>query len=253
MNSSESNVSSEPDDFARWSLDLGEGSELDLPESEYDFESKVDSPETSFAESYSSASFDALAVMHLVAKRSKPGRVDIHVLAYLACLLSVFDGWPASIWGYQFSAVPPTLPFSPLLNSALDDCLTAGLIARGDSNTEILEITPDGRAEHEFLVNMKTLAPRLPYLSAASATTVLYSLPAVLNSVSREPQLQQAAIAGTPRLLLDRLSSDQLYKDFEILQAVMKDLPPDLVVPASLYLRFLEARDAMINGEVDEL
>lgn len=209
------------------------------------------------------ATFDTLYLLSKLERHSAPGRLELHNFAYLACLVSVYSGQPASGWGYSFSAVPPTLPFSPSIERALSDLEGAGFVtavepaisAEPQSDQLIVSqyrTTPDGHEELAFLSALSTFRPRLEFLDAASSTAILLSLPAVVSSMTLEPELVRAVRGSTNRLLLRDRDRGPLYRQFAALREVLGPDHSDLVVPASLYLRFLNEQAQQVVERTDE-
>ncbi|MFY1652160.1 hypothetical protein ACN27J_14845 [Solwaraspora sp. WMMB762] len=205
----------------------------------------------------SGAIFDALTLVGLLESVEKPSEFEIHTFAYLSCLLNVYDGHPASSWGYSFSAVPPAVPFSSTISLTLETLLSMGLLTRSydtappstDSPTEAtvgshspirLELTDAGKKEQKFLSSLETMRRREKYLEAAKSTSLIYSVPAVVNSLVHEPQLWQAAKTVGPRKLLVAISSRPLYDQFEALKDALGRDAHHLSVPATVYVGYLE-------------
>ncbi|MFI6160314.1 hypothetical protein ACIA59_10235 [Micromonospora haikouensis] len=204
----------------------------------------------------SGAIFDALTLVGLLERIEKPGEFEIHTFAYLGCLLNVYDGRPASSWGYSFSAVPPAVPFSATLSSTLENLSSLGLLARSElgelplaaessedrglPSVARFRLTDSGKQEQQFLSSLETMRLRERYLSAAVSTSLIYSVPAVVNSLIHEPQLWQAAKAVGPRKLLVAISSRPLYDQFEALKDALGRDVHHLSVPATVYVGYLE-------------
>lgn len=194
------------------------------------------------------ATFDALVLIRLLGDVEPPGRLDVHTFAYLACLMSLFDGAPASDWGYAFTAAPPTLPYSPDLEAAISSLVTQGLVATVTMDLDAdlaptarrFAVSDGGRREAEFVQSLSMFAGRVPFLEAATGAGLLHSLPAVVNSLAQEPQLAQASKTQSVRKLLSGSSSAPLYSHLSALKRALGAETDDLVVPASMYVRFLE-------------
>lgn len=193
------------------------------------------------------ATFDVLYLAALLERQNAPSRLELQTFAYLACLMSVYRGDPASDWGYAFSAVPPTLPFSPAVEAALSDLVTSGRLTRINSDKsgavgDAYALTAIGQDDLAFLSELEAFAPRVEFLRAAGKTALFTSPPAVVNSLAYEPQLAQALRLDNPRLLLTQVSSEPLYREFSALVEVLGSEHDELIVPASLYVRFLQQR-----------
>ncbi|GAA4397205.1 hypothetical protein GCM10023153_20880 [Ornithinibacter aureus] len=193
------------------------------------------------------ATFDVLYLVAVLEPQGSPSRLELQTFAYLGCLMSVYKGEPASEWGYAFSAVPPTLPFSPAIEAALSDLVASARLLRtrsedADEGTNCYRLTAQGRGDLAFLSGLEAFAPRVDFLRAAGKTALFTSPPAVVNSLAYEPQLAQALRLDNPRLLLTQVSSEPLYREFSALVQVLGSEHEELIVPASLYVRYLQQR-----------
>jgi hypothetical protein len=206
----------------------------------------------------SAASLDVLSIVDLLRPAGGAANIDLHAFAYLACLMSVYDGRPAADWGYIFTAVPPTLPYSPAIQNAADILVKSGLLTRDSpdpadrskgSLDDRLSLTADGLDELAFIQGLSDVEGRAPYLEAAAATARMRSVPSVANALAREPGLAQATKTSSVRMLLREDSSAPLYQQFGVMEDLLGDGHANLVVPASLYLRFLD--ELAIAGPAD--
>jgi hypothetical protein len=172
---------------------------------------------------------------------------DIHLFSYLACLLAVYRGIPATDWGYRFVGTELGSPFSVDLEDASSDGILAGMITR-DEETGFLEFGELAKEEVGVLEKLDSCAWRKYYIEAAVSS--LLSLPPglVKAAVSQEPNLRPVTRMRSPRKLLEGAGLDLLYQQFESLNAVLQFNAEDLIVPATLWLTFL-ARKALKSGE----
>jgi hypothetical protein len=185
------------------------------------------------------AGFDVLRIAALQTE-SSDGMTEgeLHTLAYLGCLLSVYDGHPASWWGYRFTATRAGAPFAYSLSQALDLARDAGLLFKGNRVWVISE---------RGLVDLQQIAPlilnqrRQPYLEAASGTALAMPLPSLASALSREPGLQRALNFVRTRELLDETGLALLDDQFQALaDALQGDAASnDLMVPAVVWLTYL--------------
>lgn len=196
-------------------------------------------------ESEIAATYDALYLISRLARHNSPARIDIHTFAYLACLMSVYRGQPANEWGYSFSAVPPTLPYSPTLDQAIGRLIESDYLTKTKSTdvTELaeFELTPEGQQELEFFSGLSLLSPRLPFLDAATSAAVFTSTAAVVNSLANEPQLAAATRLNSSRQLLTESSTARLYAEFDALSQAIGRADVNLILPASMYVSYLQS------------
>lgn len=196
-------------------------------------------------ESDIAAIFDALFLISRLAQHNFPARIDIHTFAYLACLMSIYSGQPANEWGYSFSAVPPTLPYSPTLDGAIDRLVETDYLKTSKStdvtNLAEFELTPEGERELGFFSTLSLLSRRLQFLDASTSAAVFTSSAAVVNSLANEPQLAAATHLNSSRQLLTESSTARLYDEFEALSQAIGKTDVNLILPASMYVSYLQS------------
>lgn len=184
-----------------------------------------------------SAMFDVLAVADAITRQeSRVQNSDVHLFAYLACLLAVYQGHPASDWGYFFAGTDLGSPFSPDLVDALEMAAMMGLVVIEDGRW--IKVMPISKDELELLRSLESCKWRDPFISAAVST--LLNLPAglVRSAVSEEPNLRPVHRAGSTRRLLEGVGLDLLYEQFTTLARILgKDR--DLFVPANVWITYL--------------
>lgn len=191
------------------------------------------------------ASFDSLFLVSRLAPQKLPARIDLHTFAYLGCLMAVYSGIPAHEWGYSFSAVPPTLPYSPTLDGSVDRLLEAEFLSEASSvesfHSSAFMLSDKGERELAFLSELSLLSPRVSFLEAAASAAVFTSTAAVVNSLANEPQLAAAKKLASSRRLLTPSSTARLYDEFEALSQAIGKANINLIVPASMYVSYLQS------------
>jgi hypothetical protein len=163
---------------------------------------------------------------------------ELHTLAYLGCLLSVYEGNAVRWWGYRFTATHAGAPFAYALDQALTGATDAGLLVHGDRTWSI---SGRGRAELELLEPLVLNRRRLPYLKAAAGTALAMPLPSVASALSAEPGLRRALRFVLTRELLDETGVSLLEDQFRALSEALEDdaAGRDLMVPAVVWLTYL--------------
>jgi hypothetical protein len=163
---------------------------------------------------------------------------ELHTLAYLGCLLSVYDGHNVRWWGYRFTATRAGAPFAYALDQALSGATDAGLLVHGDRTWSI---SGSGRTELQQLDPLVLNHRRLPYLRAAGGTALAMPLPSVASALSAEPGLRRALRWVRTRELLDEAGLSLLDDQFKVLTEALVDdaAGRDLMVPAVVWLTYL--------------
>jgi hypothetical protein len=198
------------------------------------------------------ATFDALLIADSIQQKlGDAAEGEIHLFAYLACLLSIFEKWPASLWLYTFAGLQNGAPFSAELHNSIASCLNSGdLVAVAIPDT--LRLTSVGCEKLTFMRGLGSLSPRTRYLEAACST--LRSLPVGLirTAMGMEPGLRPAIIARSARSLLTGAALDQLYDHFDAVSKTVGNQARHLIIPASVWLSYLfdtaRKTDRMLSG-----
>lgn len=163
---------------------------------------------------------------------------EVQAFAYLACLLSVFEGSPPDSWCYSFVALPPTLPYAVELTDAATALESAGL-TRSEKN--VMLTTERGAAECLLWAGLSQLSWRKRYLEGATGASLIGGVPAFGNDLSNEPQLQRATVLGQNRELLQQGTMTRLFEQFTALREAIGSDFQDLMTPAAVYLSFLSS------------
>ena len=183
------------------------------------------------------ASYDVLALLHhLSSSVDGADEAELHVFSYLACLLSVYAGHPASDWGYDFIASPAGAPFAVELDDAVRWAANVGFVASAGARWQL---TPEGTAEFRALSELSTHYRRLQFIEPACASTLSIPLGWVRRGINQTPALQSAGRRDSRRYLSDEAAIDALYDQFDVLKRVIRQDVGDLLVPAVVWLEYL--------------
>lgn len=183
------------------------------------------------------ATFDALFVANKV--QLEVGSFvaqDIHLLAYLGCLLWLYRGLAVSDWGYPFVGTELGAPYSRDIDTALDALQLRGYFVRARERLRVTE------AAHEALSDLVALSlnqDRAECLGAACASTTAFSLGMVGSAVAEEPDLRRARDVPMKRRLLEQSAHTQLFKQFDALRQALHQKGNDLRVPSVVWLEAL--------------
>lgn len=184
------------------------------------------------------AYFDALTICERLGPTLGPvASSEVHLLAYLSCLLSLYRGRAVGTWGYTFAVTREGYPYSPGVQDALDTLVTRGNLATdGDG---FLSTTAAGSAELGALRTLAAFRERGPYLDGACGSTLALPVGTIRDAIAHAPDVKGALQLGQSRLLFSKSGLDLLYEQFAALsQAVGVDVE-DLMVPAFVWLTYL--------------
>jgi hypothetical protein len=176
-------------------------------------------------------------------------RAEIHSVAYLACLLSLFDGKSPDWWGYGFTSTEAGAPYAVALDDALELLTASGSLAR---HGQLFAPAERGREFFERLSTLPSLASRQRYLDPACGVTLALPMPTVTEAVVNEPQLHTASSLRRSRPLLGDLGLTVLQPHFEGLRSAMGEAgdDPDLLISAIVWLTYLLERARQVRSDV---
>jgi hypothetical protein len=188
------------------------------------------------------AIFDVLAIHgHLRRSVGAISRSELHLFAYLGCLLSLYDRRPASEWRYSFAATKFGAPFSTELDASYRDAVLEGVIAV-DSDPEVSKLTPRGGEELGELSTLLTLKARDRYLEAACATSLMLPVSMTRDAVGSDSRIKSSAALQTTRALLTNDWYADIHSQFDALRSAVGDASIDLLAPAVVWVRYFGER-----------
>jgi hypothetical protein len=183
-----------------------------------------------------------------------PVVAEIHVFAYLACLLSLYRGQPVAEWGYGFAGTRGGSPFSPEIDGAVRTMTALGYLSLSSGR---ISITESGRAELSTLQQFHQNRDRVSYLEPASSSALTMPVGVIRHALAQEPTLRPTSQMLTTRSLLDGPYMPRLYEQFATLGRTVGIEHKDLLLPATVWLGYLwrvsEMRDDLITaGSVEK-
>jgi hypothetical protein len=161
---------------------------------------------------------------------------EVHVFAYLACLMSLYRRQPVSDWGYGFAGTRDGSPFSPEIEEAIRALAATGCF---HFDGREIEITESGKAELSMLQDLSQNRQRIAYLEPACASTLTMPVGIIRHALSQEPTLKPTSRIATTRPLLDGPYLPRLYKQFATLGHTVGISHEDLLIPATVWLGYL--------------
>lgn len=189
-----------------------------------------------------SAYFDTLSLGNQIAELiGGVTRTEIHLFAYAACLLSIYEAQPAADWGYELVSTENGLPFSPDIDEAIDAGLNLGLLSMIDN---LLVLTQDGKNELSELKQLEESGTRERYLSGATDSLLVFNPGNVREAFNHDPTIAFLRQGRRTDWLLTTPIVDRLYANFQQLKATLSYDAKDLTVPMVGWLKYLiqEAR-----------
>jgi hypothetical protein len=184
----------------------------------------------------SHASFDFLFIAEELSYRLGTATFgEIHMFAYLGCLLSLFKGQPVADWGYSFAGLESGSPFSPELQEAHAELERSGFVMSAGNG---VAVTGLGKEQIGIFNNLQIFASRKLYLSTSCVSLLSFPVGMVRNAMTMEPGLRPVINVGGMRPLLAMASVEQLHEHFDALFSILGQTS-DLLVPSTVWLTYL--------------
>lgn len=183
------------------------------------------------------ATFDVLFIVsRLKAPLNGVTAPEIHLFAYLACILSLYGERPVDDWAYTFAGTASGSPFSPAISDAIETLERSGFIQQSD---DVFTLTTLGTNEYELLRTLSQNAWREAYLTGACDSVLALPVGVLRDALSREPALERAAQLERTRQLLEDADLKSLYDQFDVLSEAIGVKITELMVPAVAWLSYL--------------
>jgi hypothetical protein len=183
------------------------------------------------------ATFDCLFMAnHLQFPRSSFSVQEIHIFAYLACLLWLYRERAVSDWGYEFVSTELGAPFSREIDTALKELLERGYFRKIHDSVRLTELAEQALRD---LSGLTINQERAECLHAACSSTAVFSVGMVNSALANEPDLMRAKALPSNRLLLEDSAQSKLYVQFDSLRKAVCQRSSDLRLPAVVWLTAL--------------
>lgn len=163
-------------------------------------------------------------------------RPEMHLLAYAACLLSLYEGQPAAEWGYEFVSSENGLPFSAEIDAAIDTEFGLGML---HSHGTLIALTTDGKAELAGLRQMEGTKFRDRYLAGAADALLVFNPGNIREAFNYDQTISYLKNGKRTDWVLTAPVVDRLYNNFQQLRAALAYDARDLSVPLVSWLRYL--------------
>lgn len=185
-----------------------------------------------------SAVFDILFICNSIEKIYRDfSSFELNFLSYYACLMSLYDGNPATSWEYMFYKNKNGVPVASAIMEALD-AMTDNNEIRRDKN--YYGITDVGKENLERYKSFEVFSRRIKYLSAACDCLLTDSIVTLSSTVLMEPLIKESIQHKMKPLNSDNNGAlASLHSHFAIIQEVVGN-QKELYVPAYMWLQYLK-------------
>ena len=183
------------------------------------------------------ASFDSLYIArNLQQDRSAFVAAEVHLFAYLSCILWLYRYGSTADWGYSFVGTNQGAPYSLAIGSALDEMLRRGILVREGRH---MRLSARGELCLRPFENMTINKGRVECIRGACGATAAMSRGMVNGALSEEPELRRARTTPANRPLLEGAGHSQLFEHLDALRRGLGGKDEDLRVPAVVWLSAL--------------
>ena len=195
----------------------------------------------------SNATFDCLLVAQRLQSQSAAFTgPELHLFAYLGCLLWLYQRNIVSDWGYTFVGTELGAPYSQEIDAARKELLGRGFFLRAHDRLRMTDAAE--RTLNEF-TSLEMNRGRSECLNAACASVSAFSVGMVTSALSQEPELSRSKLMPSSRVLLEDAAQSQLYTQFEALRTNLGEQIADLRLPAVVWLSALYRLNSSIASD----
>ncbi len=183
------------------------------------------------------AHFDCLAIGNELSSIRFVGTTEpeFQLLGYLSCLLSLFEQHAASEWGYSFVATPYGYPFSEQIQESIVSLTSSGLFSL--SGSQYL-VSDKAKTLYDNLSQHSIFAKRINPIRSATSCLILFPSGLVQNAVANNKDITSSINFSRTEHLFSDNSVAEIYEIFGQIINILGYVPNDLVVPASIWLRY---------------
>lgn len=195
------------------------------------------------------AYFDAVAIMADAPASVMPMTViEVHLYAYLGCILGLFKGQAVGDWGYPFAVTSEGFPFSVQLENARSVIVARGLVEE-DGEGMMAARRDELAAEIDSLLTLGSWGDRRLWLRVATQCALALPVGSIRHAISQTPGLAASVRLGQRRQLLQADDIDLLYEEYKIVSSVLGADVKDLLSPAVIWLsaRILRTEDTPVD------
>ncbi|MEZ4817383.1 MAG: hypothetical protein R2776_05370 [Flavobacteriaceae bacterium] len=173
---------------------------------------------------------------------------EIQTFSYLSCLLSLYDGNPASDWNYVFIKSSKGGPYSLDLANSFS-FLTNNDFIRASANN-YFNLTEKGDKYLENYYNLISFEIRKKYLETSIKSISIIPASLIKNAIKNEPLLMSANNTDSIKTLIDEESYSLkfLYNQFASLRYVINGKYKSLIIPAVLWLESLSNKEELYDS-----
>ena len=181
------------------------------------------------------AYFDCLLMMSAAPRSVAPlSSIELHLFAYLACAISVFQGHPAGDWGYGFTLVGTGRPFSPAIDRAERIILACNLAGRDDEGL-LHAHQPAARNEVDLLSRFGFIGERQTWGRTAVECALALPVGAIRQAMLARQGVSQAVELHQLRALMSGDDVARIHREREEVASLVGETK-DLLAPAVAWL-----------------
>ena len=189
------------------------------------------------------AIFDILFIgKHVQSKLGDFSLTEIQFLAYLACLISLYDKNPIAFWKYQFIKNDNASPYSIEIHTSLQFLSQNSYV---DIDGYYYKITTKGLDRLSFFDSLHSFKSRKKYLEIVCKSLSIIPINLIKESLKNEPIMKSAYHSTGKRFLLDEDTPalKALYNDFFHLNSALGNDYKSLLAPAVVWLQSLSSKN----------
>lgn len=186
------------------------------------------------------ANFDILYYLsNSITRYAAQTAFEINTMLYLSQLLSLYDGNTTSKWGYLFTRNKFGAPISIEILKELERFSTSGVLEQ-ESNGYYRLSDSFSKNIIDKLAKSHVFEWRTKYIRTSIDSILTKPFPKVIDAIQYEPGIRMLEEINRTSILHGNISADLLFKDFKVIREIIDNPNIDLLIPASLWIDYLE-------------
>ena len=192
---------------------------------------------------------DAVHIMGELRKSLQPiSTIEMHLFAYLACVLNLWRGSPLSDWGYAFAVTSEGFPYSAEFELARAQLPIRGL-ALIDDNGRLTPELESIESEIDGFFTAERWVLRRELIHTAISCALAFPSGSIRYAIGQSPGLKIATTLNQKSNLFTESDIEQIYDEYGVVKEAIDDEDVDLLAPAIVWLsaRILNSGEDSVN------
>jgi hypothetical protein len=171
---------------------------------------------------------------------------ELHLFAYLACLLALFEGRPLADWGYRFALTSQGYPFSAEFEAVRQTLVNARLLHHALDDT--VSVDARSAAEPQDLASLSSFAERGRWLRASMDCALALPVGSIRYALTARTDLAVSQGTGRSLAMVTPAYVERVRDERRLVGEALGGVTFDLLAPAVAWLSLYVLRAKELAG-----